>query len=109
VRHGETFSMSDYYSQYATPEQAAQMAPPANPSQVLKDGTRVLYRPTCHYAYCPCDGAWNSLLELQMRYVSNTTCNRATPDRIFRLVTIPLNPIREFSPTRSSQEATNLG
>jgi homospermidine synthase len=31
------------------------------------DGDRPLYRPTVHYAYCPCDAAINSLHELYMR------------------------------------------
>lgn len=47
IRHGEAFSISDYLT-------------------VMQDGEPV-YRPTVHYAYCPCDGAIASLHELQMR------------------------------------------
>lgn len=31
----------------------------------VRDGARTLYRPTCHYAYRPCDDAMLSLLEFQ--------------------------------------------
>lgn len=74
VRHGETFSMSDYYTVWATPEEAAKLPPPPNPSHIMQDGRRVLYRPTCHYAYCPSDSAWNSIFELQMRFVWLQMC-----------------------------------
>lgn len=47
VRHGESFSISEFLT-------------------VLEDGHPV-YRPTVHYAYCPCDAAINSLHELRMR------------------------------------------
>ncbi|MCQ9207324.1 MAG: saccharopine dehydrogenase NADP-binding domain-containing protein [Omnitrophica bacterium] len=47
VRHGEAFSISDRLT-------------------VWENGEAV-YRPTVHYAYCPCDAAINSLHELEMR------------------------------------------
>lgn len=47
IRHGEAFSLSEYLSVY--------------------DDGLLLYRPTVHYAYCPCDGAVNSMHELEMR------------------------------------------
>ncbi|MFH0938573.1 MAG: saccharopine dehydrogenase C-terminal domain-containing protein [Planctomycetota bacterium] len=47
IRHGEAFSISERLT-------------------VLQDGVPV-YRPTVHYAYCPCDAAIASLHELQMR------------------------------------------
>ncbi|MEI6970878.1 MAG: saccharopine dehydrogenase C-terminal domain-containing protein [bacterium] len=45
VRHGEAFTMSDYLT-------------------VWKKG-KAVYRPTVHYAYCPCDAAIASLNELR--------------------------------------------
>jgi homospermidine synthase len=45
VRHGEAFTISDYLT-------------------VLEEG-RAVYRPTVHYAYCPCDCAIASLQELR--------------------------------------------
>jgi len=47
IRHGEAFSISEYLT-------------------VIENGQPV-YRPTVHYAYCPCDSAIASLHELQMR------------------------------------------
>jgi homospermidine synthase len=47
VRHGEAFTISDHLTVW--------------------QGRRPLYRPTVHYAYCPCDAAVNSLHELEMR------------------------------------------
>ncbi|MDD5382250.1 MAG: saccharopine dehydrogenase C-terminal domain-containing protein [Candidatus Margulisbacteria bacterium] len=47
IRHGEAFSISDRLT-------------------VWEDDVAV-YRPTVCYAYCPCDGAVNSLHELEMR------------------------------------------
>ena len=43
ITHGEFVSIADYLT--------------------LREGERVLYRPTCHYAYHPCDGAVLSLHE----------------------------------------------
>lgn len=48
IRHGEAFSISE--------------------ALTIRDGDQVLYRPTVHYAYCPCDSALNSLHELEMSY-----------------------------------------
>lgn len=45
VRHGEAFTLSDYLSVW--------------------EGGKVTYRPTVHYAYCPCDNALASLQELR--------------------------------------------
>jgi homospermidine synthase len=45
VRHGEAFTLSDHLT-------------------VWEDGVAV-YRPTVHYAYCPCDDAISSLHELR--------------------------------------------
>ena len=47
VRHGEAFTISDHLT-------------------VWEDG-RAVYRPTVHYAYCPCDNAIISLHELRGR------------------------------------------
>ena len=47
VRHGEAFSISDFLTVWEGPEP--------------------VYRPTVHYAYCPCDGAQLSISELEMR------------------------------------------
>jgi homospermidine synthase len=47
VRHGESFTISDKLT-------------------VWKDG-KAVYRPTMHYAYCPCDNAIISLHELRGR------------------------------------------
>ena len=44
VTHNESISIADYLT--------------------LKDGRRTLYRPTCHYAYHPCDDAVLSLHEM---------------------------------------------
>jgi homospermidine synthase len=48
IRHGEAFSISEHLT--VTDEHGAP-----------------IYRPTVHYAYCPCDNAIVSLHELQMR------------------------------------------
>lgn len=45
VRHGEAFTISDKLTVW--------------------DGKKALYRPTVHYAYCPCDEAISSLNELR--------------------------------------------
>jgi homospermidine synthase len=44
ITHGESISIADYLS--------------------VRDGDRISYRPTCHYAYHPCDDAVLSLHEL---------------------------------------------
>jgi homospermidine synthase len=48
IRHGEAFSISEYLTVYN------------------EDG-HAIYRPTVHYAYCPCDAAIASLHEVKMR------------------------------------------
>jgi homospermidine synthase len=45
IRHGEAFTISDYLTVW--------------------DGDGPIYRPTVHYAYCPCDCAMASLEELR--------------------------------------------
>jgi homospermidine synthase len=47
IRHGEAFTINDHLT-------------------VWQDGEAV-YRPTVHYAYCPCDAALASMHELAMR------------------------------------------
>lgn len=49
IRHGEAFGLSDYLTVW-------------NEDQPI-------YRPTVHYAYCPCDAAINSLHEYKMRHL----------------------------------------
>lgn len=48
IRHGEAFGISDRLT-------------------VWNNKGKAIYRPTVHYAYCPCDAAINSLHELEMR------------------------------------------
>ena len=62
VRHGEAFTISDYLT-------------------VWKNGKPV-YRPTVHYAYCPCDSAINSLHELEMRWFDIQKNQRILTDEI---------------------------
>jgi homospermidine synthase len=45
VRHGEAFTISD--------------------ALTVRDGRKAVYRPTMHYAYCPCDEAIASLNEMR--------------------------------------------
>lgn len=45
VRHGEAFTISDHLTVW--------------------EGDQAVYRPTVHYAYCPCDNAISSLHELR--------------------------------------------
>lgn len=49
VRHGEAYTISDHLTVW--------------------EGDRPAYRPTVHYAYCPADVAWASLLELRARHL----------------------------------------
>ena len=51
IRHGEAFSISDYLT-------------------VRDDEGHVVYRPTVHYAYCPCDSAIASIHEMKMGELS---------------------------------------
>lgn len=62
IRHGESFSISDRLT-------------------VWENGEAV-YRPTVHYAYCPCDAAINSLHELEMRQYELQEKQRIMNDEI---------------------------
>ncbi|MDR1997672.1 MAG: saccharopine dehydrogenase NADP-binding domain-containing protein [Candidatus Margulisbacteria bacterium] len=62
IRHGEAFSISDYLTVWNGPEP--------------------LYRPTVHYAYCPCDGAQLSIAELEMRQFKLHSAQRILTDEI---------------------------
>lgn len=62
IRHGEAFSISDRLT-------------------VWDDG-KAVYRPTVHYAYCPCDAAINSLHELEMRQFKLQEKQRIMNDEI---------------------------
>lgn len=62
IRHGEAFSISNHLT-------------------VWKDGMAI-YRPTVHYAYCPCDGAINSLHELEMKHYVPQPKQRILNDEI---------------------------
>ncbi len=62
VRHGEAFSISDRLTVW--------------------DGDLPVYRPTVHYAYCPCDSAIASLHELEMRQLALQEKLRILEDEI---------------------------
>jgi homospermidine synthase len=62
IRHGEAFSISDRLT-------------------VWEKGVAV-YRPTVHYAYCPCNAAINSLHELEMRQFKLQEKQRIMNDEI---------------------------
>lgn len=62
IRHGEAFSISDRLT-------------------VWKND-KAIYRPTVHYAYCPCDAAINSLHELEMRQFKMQEKLRIVSDEI---------------------------
>jgi homospermidine synthase len=62
IRHSETFSIADLLT-------------------VEKNGTP-RYRPTVHYAYCPCDSAIASLRELQMRHFKRQPKQRIMNEEI---------------------------
>lgn len=63
IRHGEAFSLSEYLT--------------------VSEGDTAIYRPTVHYAYCPCDSAINSLHELEMRaFVPQSTYRILSDDII---------------------------
>jgi homospermidine synthase len=47
IRHGEAFTLSDHLTVW--------------------DGSKAIYRPTVHYAYCPTDAAIASMRETEMR------------------------------------------
>lgn len=62
IRHGEAFSISDYLTVW--------------------DNNTAIYRPTVHYAYCPCDAAINSMHELEMRQFVPQQKQRVMSDEI---------------------------
>ena len=62
IRHGEAYSISDRLT-------------------VWENG-KAVYRPTVHYAYCPCDAAVNSLHELEMRQFELQKNQRIMNDEI---------------------------
>jgi len=62
IRHGEAYSISDRLTVW--------------------EGDKAVYRPTVHYAYCPCDAAANSLHELEMRQFELQKNQRIMNDEI---------------------------
>ena len=62
IRHGEAFTISDHLTVW--------------------DGSKAVYRPTVHYAYCPTDAAVASMHELQMRQWDLTTNQRIMNEEI---------------------------
>jgi homospermidine synthase len=62
ITHGESISIADYLT--------------------VRDGARVSYRPTCHYAYHPCDDAVLSLHELAGKNWELQTAKRLMMDEI---------------------------
>ncbi|MGE5270097.1 MAG: homospermidine synthase [Thiohalocapsa sp.] len=64
ITHGESISIADYLT--------------------LRDGERVRYRPTCHYAYHPCDDAVLSLHELAGKNWQLQSRKRLMMDEISR-------------------------
>ena len=62
IRHGEAFTISDYLTVW--------------------EDNKPVYRPTVHYAYCPCDAAINSLHELEMRQYELQEKQRILTDEI---------------------------
>ena len=62
VRHGEAFTISD--------------------TLTVRDGKKAVYRPTVHYAYCPCDEAIASLNELRGDNYALTANQRIMRDEI---------------------------
>jgi homospermidine synthase len=63
ITHGESISISDYYT--------------------VRNGTKVLYRPTCHYAYHPCDDTVLSVHELAGRQWVGQEKRRIFMDEIY--------------------------
>lgn len=59
IRHGEAFSISDRLTVWENEEKACKSVNDRN-------SCKALYRPTCHYVYCPCDGAVASIHEYIM-------------------------------------------
>ncbi|MEA3305649.1 MAG: saccharopine dehydrogenase C-terminal domain-containing protein [Candidatus Omnitrophota bacterium] len=62
VRHGEAFGISDRLTVW--------------------ENSKAIYRPTVHYAYCPCNAAINSLHELEMRQYKLQEKQRIMSDEI---------------------------
>lgn len=62
IRHGEAFSLSDYLT--------------------IWKGKELIYRPTVHYVYCPCDAALSSIHELKMHRYSPQSKQRILTDEI---------------------------
>ncbi len=62
IRHGEAFSISDRLTVW--------------------ENSEAVYRPTVHYAYCPCNAAVNSLHELEMRQYKLQEKQRIMNDEI---------------------------
>lgn len=62
ITHGESISISDYFT--------------------LVDNDRVLYRPTVHYSYHPCDDAVLSIHELAGKNLNRQSANRILMDEI---------------------------
>jgi homospermidine synthase len=62
IRHGEAFTISDHLTVW--------------------DGSKAVYRPTVHYAYCPTDAAVASMHELQMRQWDLTANQRIMNEEI---------------------------
>ena len=62
IRHGEAFTISDHLT-------------------VWRDG-EAIYRPTVHYAYCPADAAWASLIELEGNQYAYPEAQRIMNDDI---------------------------
>lgn len=63
ITHGESISISDYYT--------------------VRDGDRIVYRPTCHYAYHPCDDTVLSVHELAGRNWIGQAQRRVLMDEIY--------------------------
>jgi homospermidine synthase len=78
IRHGEAFSISDFLTVWSDAPGDVAGAPGAGG----RAGTRALYRPTVHYAYCPTDAAIASLHELKMREYDLQTEQRIMGDDI---------------------------
>jgi homospermidine synthase len=62
IRHGEAFTISDYLT--------------------VTENDRAVYRPTVHYAYCPCDNAIMSLHELRSCNYNLQSKTRITTNEI---------------------------
>jgi homospermidine synthase len=63
VRHGEAFSITEKLTVWEG--EPPTLTPVPSPGRWRGEQGRVIYRPTVHYAYCPCDCAIASLHELR--------------------------------------------